>query len=526
MAVGRDSTDGGADSASSPDVSKMESRSENSLELGIVRSQNGHGCADLPDDYELHPPRPKGDPFEVSFDGDDDPLNPRSMNLARKWILVVLVGLGSLCVTCTSSIYSATYDQMKPEFGMSDELATAGLSTFVLGIALGPLFLGPLSEFYGRRPIYLSSWGFFVIWLIPSAVARNAETMITVRFLAGFSGSAFLSVAGGSVSDMFTRDHVASPMSIISLSPFIGPSLGPLIGGFINYHVNWRWTYYVLIIWSAALLLAMVFLAPETYHPILLREKARKLRKDTGETRWVAPMEKSTKSIPKTVGLSLLRPFQLLALEPMCLLLSLLSAVLLGVIYLFFGAFPLVFGTNFGFNLWQIGLTFLGLLGGMVAGALTNSLWRRVHQVLVRRNNGVHEPEFRLAPSIAGAFLVTIGLFWFAWTSFSYIHWILPIIGSGVFGCGTLLVFTGIFTFLVDCYPMYAASALAANSFLRGAFAAAFPLFGQQLYKRLGFQWASSLLAFITLALLPLPYLFFVIGKRLRKRSRFTAQAY
>ncbi|KAI0403017.1 major facilitator superfamily domain-containing protein [Xylaria palmicola] len=496
-----------------------ESRSDATVELGPVRSQNGHGCADLSD---LDEDGNGNDPFEVSFSGDDDPMNPRSMSIARKWLLVYIVGSGSLCVTCASSIYTATYAQMNPAFHQSDIVATVGLSTFVLGIALGPLFLGPLSEFYGRRPIYLVSWTMFVIWLIPAAVARNTATMLSVRFLEGFAGSAFLSVAGGTVSDVFRRDQIQSPMTIISLSPFIGPSLGPLLGGFINYYTNWRWTYYVLIIWAVSLLVAIVLFAPETYHPIILREKARRLRGETGDDRWRAPIEKSTKSIPRAVALSLLRPFQLLALEPMCLLLSLLSAVLLGVIYLFFGAFPLVFGGNFGFNLWQVGLSFLGIFAGMLAGAATNPVWHRVHRALVRRNGGVPEPEFRLASSILGAALVPVGLFWFAWTSFPWVHWILPIIGSGIFGCGTLLVFNGVFTFLVDTYPLYAASALAANSCLRCTFAAAFPLFGKQLYRGIGYQWASSLLAFLTVALLPLPYVFFHFGKRLRQKSRFT----
>ncbi|KAI0394552.1 MFS general substrate transporter [Xylariaceae sp. FL0594] len=494
--------------------------------LGPSRSQNGHGCADLPAADEKDQSQSGGantDPFEVRFDGDDDPMCPRSMSTARKWLLVCIVGLGSFCVTCTSSIYTATYAQMIPEFGESDIVATLGLSTFVLGIALGPLILGPLSEFYGRRPVYLFSWAMFFVWLIPSAVGRNAATMLTVRFIDGFAGSAFLSVAGGTVSDVFRRENIQSPMTIVSISPFIGPSVGPLLGGFINYYAQWRWTYYVLLIWSFALFLVLLFLAPETYHPIKLREKARLLRKETGDERWKAPMEKSTRSIPRTIGLSLLRPFQLLIFEPMCLLLSLLSAVLLGVIYLFFGAFPLVFGSSYGFNLWQVGLSFLGILVGMVLGAALNPLWHRMHATLVSENDGVSEPEFHLLSSIAGAVLVPVGLFWFAWTSFGWVHWILPIIGSAIFGCGTLLSFNGVFTFLVDSYPLYAASALAANSFLRCAFAAAFPLFGKQMYRGLGNQWASSVLAFVTLALTPLPYVFYRIGKRVRQRSRFAA---
>ncbi|MCJ1441880.1 MAG: hypothetical protein MMC23_002372 [Stictis urceolatum] len=114
----------------------------------------------------------------------------------------------------------------------------------------------------------------------------------------------------------------------------------------------------------------------------------------------------------------------------------------------------------------------------------TDPFWHKNYTRLVKKREsegGEHngsEPEFRLPPAIAGAPLVTVGLFWFGWTSYSSVHWIVPIIGSGFFGMGVILVFSGVFTFLVDAYPLYAASALGANSFARSSFAAAFPLFG------------------------------------------------
>lgn len=490
-----------------------------------IRSHNGHGVADETDvsSGADGPGATQKDPFEVVWDGDDDPLCPRSMSLLHKWALVVIVGMCSLCVTASSSIYTTTYEQMNPEFHMSTIVGTVGLSTFVLGIALGPLLMSPLSEFFGRRPIYLASWTLFLIWLIPSAVAPNAETIIVTRFFSGFAGSSFLSVAGGTVSDVFTRDAIQGPMTIVALSPFIGPSLGPLIGGFINYNTSWRWTYYVMIMWAFGLWVAILFLAAETYHPIKLRDKARARRRETGDERWKAAMEKTDKSMARAVGLSLLRPFQLLLWEPMCLMLCLFSAILLGILYLFFGAFHNIFGDVYGFNLWQTGVAFLGILVGMVAGSATDPLWSRVNARLLRANGDQPEPEFRLPPAVAGAVLVPVGLFIFAWTTYSTVHWIVPIIGSGLFGMGTLLVFTGIFTFLVDAYPHYAASAMAANAFARCTLAAAFPLFGLQMYSSLGYQWGSSVLAFLTVAMLPFPYLFLRYGKALRRHSKFAS---
>ncbi|EFX01532.1 major facilitator superfamily transporter multidrug resistance [Grosmannia clavigera kw1407] len=470
------------------------------------------------------------DAFEVSWDGgDSDPANPRSMATARKWLIVTVTCVGATCVTCASSIYTSTYEQMDAEFGNSRIVATLGLSTFVLGIALGPVW-SPLSEFYGRRPIYLGSFLLFLVWIVPSAVARNIETMIIARFFQGFAGSAFLSVAGGTVGDLFHREAMQGPMALFSAAPFIGPAIGPLIGGFVNTYASWRWTHYLLLIWSGCALVALLLLVPETYHPVLLRNKAQRLRHETGDDRWRAPLEtlNAHRSVAATVGLALLRPFQLLIFEPMCLLLNLYSAILLGVLYLFFGAIPLVFEHAHGFNLWQVGLAFLGLLVGMLIGGLSAPLWGHIRLGLIRRRQEASgeslprsEPEDRLPSLMVGSVLVSVGLFWFGWSTYPHVHWIMPIIGSAIFATGTILAFSGIFTFLVEVYVLYGASALSSNALVRCTFAAAFPLFGLQMYNKLGYQWATSLLAFLTVAMLPFPFLFFKYGKRLRSKSRF-----
>ncbi|KAK4154357.1 major facilitator superfamily domain-containing protein [Chaetomidium leptoderma] len=514
------------------------------------RSNNGWGCDDMEEDAagtggviapynhsSSNPPDGAAaeaaaaeavvhDPFEVGWEGgDSDPLCPRSFPEWRKWMIIGITSVGSFCVTNASASYTATYAQMNEEFHASRLVATLGLSTFVLGIALGP-FWSPLAEFYGRRPIYLCSFAGFILWLIPSAVSQNIETMIIARFFQGLAGSAFLSVSGGTVGDLFTRDTMLAPMAIFALAPFVGPSTGPLVGGLINTYTGWRWTHYVLLIWASVLLVSIALLVPETYHPVLLKKKAQKLRKETGDDRWRAPIEKSTKSVSKTVAYSLLRPFQILIFEPMAVVLNIYSAVLLGLLYLFFGAFPLIFRTNYGFNLWQVGLTFMGLLVAMIIACLSTPLWTKLrHGMVAKRHKetGVlrDEPEDQLPPVIFGAPLITGGLFWFGFTTYPEVHWIVPIIGSGVFGLGMSFAFTGIFTFLVDAYPRYAASALASNALVRCTFAAAFPLFGMQMYEALGFQWATGLVAFVTLVLMPFPYIFFRYGKKIRARSRY-----
>jgi hypothetical protein len=187
----------------------------------------------------------------------------------------------------------------------------------------------------------------------------------------------------------------------------------------------------------------VIFFVPETFPRAVLKVKAQRKRKETGNQRWWAPIEKSDRSITQTILHSCTTPCKLLAQEPMCLLLCLYSAILLGIVYLFFGAFPLVFSNNHGFELYQVGLTFCGLGTGMIAGVLTNPWWQKNHRRLVLAYEektgqpGIKpEPEFRLPPAMAGGILVPIGLFWFGWTTYSSVHWIVPIIGSGFFGAG------------------------------------------------------------------------------------------
>ena len=233
--------------AAAPDLSSPRpTRSGGIKSSSLHRSKSygdGHGYTAFGEDEEAPAKNENGEDleqeFEVQWDGDHDPMNPRNMTNGRKWIVVAIVSAGSTCVTCTSSMYTSTYGQITQEFHVSRVVATLGLSLFVMGLGIGPMVLGPLSEFYGRQPIYVFSFFFFLIWLIPCAVAKNIATELVARFIDGLAGSAFLSVAGGTVGDMFARNELQAPMMIFTASPFVGPPLGPMVAGFINQYTTW-----------------------------------------------------------------------------------------------------------------------------------------------------------------------------------------------------------------------------------------------------------------------------------------------
>lgn len=211
--------------------------------------------------------------------------------------------------------------------------------------------------------------------------------------------------------------------------------------GALTHHRHW--TFYFMLIWTGAALIFTTILVPETYRPVLLRQRAEKLRKDTGDDRYHAGNGSTPKkSVLVTIIWSFFRPLEMLLLEPMCLNLCLHSSLLLGILYLFFGAFSLIFTANHGFNLWQVGLTFLGLAIGILFGISTTPYWQKSYERMVEKGNAEAgenskpEPEFRLPQVMLGSVLVPAGLFWFAFTTYKSVHWIVPIIGSGVFGMG------------------------------------------------------------------------------------------
>ncbi|CAK5262689.1 unnamed protein product [Mycena citricolor] len=458
------------------------------------------------------------DPFLVKLDPSEDPLQ---FSTFRKWVVVAIISSASLCVTCSSSMASFTEQPIAKEFHVSRESTVLMISLFVLGLGTGPLITGPFSEVYGRSIIYKVSYALFVLFCVPVVFAPNLGVALTFRFLLGATGASFLSVAGGSMADLFSGSQVRLPIAVYTMFPFLGPVLGPSVSGFINQHLYWRWTYRILLIWSFVEVVAIFLFVPESYSPVLLQRKSRRLRKVTGDERYWAPLDRREINLTRSLLLSCSVPFKLLIFDRMALLLNTWTALILGILYLMFQAFPLIFEQGHHFNAQSAGLTFMGIGIGMIVGLSTQPLWDRQASVKLSPNGGTAPPETFLVMGQVGGIMVPLSLYWFAFTTYPRVHWVVPIIASIPFGTGTFFVFTATFTYLVTSYRPIAASAMAANSALRSSFAAAFPLFAGAMYNKLGTVGASALLAGLATIMVPLPFIFYRMGPELRAKSRF-----
>ncbi|KAF5716825.1 hypothetical protein FMUND_6121 [Fusarium mundagurra] len=465
------------------------------------------------------------DPFVVQWIP-NDPRNPQLWNDSKKWFITLSVSFATLTVSLVSSAYTGGIKDIIREFHLSQEVATLGVSLFVLGFALGPLLWAPLSEIFGRQLLFIGTYAGLTIFNAACAGANNGASLLVFRFLAGSFGSSPLTNAGGAIADMFAPEQRGLAMTLFVAGPSLGPVLGPICGGFLGENASWRWVMGFLAIFAGVMWIGGTILIPETYAPTLLRRRAAKLSSMTGKV-YISSIElkQGKVSLRTAIGTSLLRPWILLFKEPIVLLLSIYMAIVYGTLYLFFAAFPVVFEKTRGWSQGIEGLAFLGIAVGMVVALIytipDNKRYVRLHQ----EHNGFAPPEARLPPAIVGSFAIPVGLFWFAWTNSPSIHWIVCIMAGAPFGFGLILMFLTIMNYLVDAYTIFAASVLAANSILRSLFGAAFPLFTVQMYDNLGLHWASSIPAFLALACVPFPYLFYVYGARIRTQCKYAAES-
>jgi hypothetical protein len=226
---------------------------------------------------------------------------------------------------------------------------------------------------------------------------------------------------------------------------------------------------------------------------------------------------------------NIIRPAQLLCTEPVVFFFTLLSALSYGIVFISTQSVTQVYMSNYGWEEYQAGLVQSSIVVGEFIGFLA-CLWQ--NKVFSRAAHASHAqpnpklPEVRLYMSIPGSFLgLAGGLFWYGWASYPYLHWILPSIGLGLIGFGTVVVMQAIMMYVTDAYTKYAASASAAICFGENLFAAILPLASMSMYTNLGFQWASSLLGFVAFVLSFAPIVLVLKGEDIRRRSRFMSLA-
>ncbi|KII89443.1 hypothetical protein PLICRDRAFT_688165 [Plicaturopsis crispa FD-325 SS-3] len=422
--------------------------------------------------------------------------------------------------------------QVGHQFGVTSEAILALVtSVFLLGYAVGPLFLGPLSEIYGRLRVIQGANLFYLIFNIACGAARNKNQLILFRFLSGLGGSAPLAVGGAVLGDCWHSEERGKAIALYSLAPLLGPVIGPICGAWIAEKSTWRWVF-----WSTSIVdgviqcLGLIFLR-ETFAPTLLERKAQKIRTSMGlnkydSSRIHTPYQGRDDFHWRAIfAKSLVRPFALISRELIVQLLGLYMAFIYGSVAL--TTIPDIYEGVYGQRVGIAGLHYIALGIGLTGASQLNARILDIgYRRLKKRNGGVGKPEFRLPSMMFGCLFLPIGLFILGWGARSTVHWIVPDIGMTFVAAGIIVNIQSIQTYVIDAFMLYAASALAATSFLRSLAGFGFPLFAPAMYKALGYGKGDTILAALAIAIgCPSPWLFWHFGERIRARSHYGGAA-
>ncbi|WWC64926.1 uncharacterized protein I303_107540 [Kwoniella dejecticola CBS 10117] len=459
----------------------------------------------------------------VTWYGPEDPENPLNWSLFKKCWLVAIIMLMTSSVYMGSSIWSPAVMEGAQYFGVGQVTSTLGLSLFVVGYGVGPLFLSPLTEIpaIGRTIPYIITLALYCILQVPTALVTNFAGFAVLRFLAGFWGSPPLATGGATIQDVFAAHTTPYAMGLWGLSAGASPALAPIIAGFAVEAKGWRWSFWEMLWLSGFTLSLAIFLLPETSAGTILLRRAKRLRKLTGNDQLKSISEISSEQMTggEIVKMTLIRPFSMTFTEPIVLAIDLYIGLIYAILYSYFESYPIVYAEGYGWSLGVSNLPFAALLVGALLSYAGYCIWNKLYfEKVYTETRHQAPPEARLPMSMAAAICFPVSLFWFAWSA-NRTHWIAPVISAVFFGMGTTWMFMPFLTYLPHAYPEYAASVLASNDFFRSMMGAGMPLAAHGLFVNLGIDWGNTLLAFLTVLFVPIPFVLYKAGPWLRKKS-------
>lgn len=462
------------------------------------------------------------DEYVVSWNGDSDPEDPKNWNKSRKWsVTLTMSGVGFVAIL-SSSVVAPALSSIAKDLHMSPIEAQMGMSIYVLGLAISPLILGPLSEMIGRLPVIHATNVWFLVWTFAGGFARNKAMMIAARYLAGVGASLVYAVGSGVIGDVWRPQQRGRSLGLYSAVPLLGTAIGPVIGGLATQKLSWRWIFYIVSILQAAVTVTSIWTYEETYTPILLARKAKAMRESTGDQRWHSLSTNRGERATMHILHNLSRPIRLLLLNPVLQITTFYKAFDYGILYLVLSTFATVWQERYGQSLTTSGLNYIAFVVGELTAAsigsiLTDRIWKRLTE---KRDNN-EAPEYRVPLMLPGALIMASGLLMYGWSAQTRSFWFILDVGVGMVGCGLLLVSQAVQAYTIDAFPDHVNSASSVSQLLSSIFAFAFPLFGPKLYSVLGFGWGNTLLGCMEISFgLLFPGLIWRFGANMRRKAR------
>ncbi|KAJ5874979.1 uncharacterized protein N7529_003409 [Penicillium soppii] len=454
---------------------------------------------------------------------ENDPENPLNWSSMHKWLIVFVVSwMGFVSVFSTMTIVPTT-PQILQEFHSHNKLDQTLLVTiWELGEGIGPFFIAPLSERFGRLPVFHFGNLLALCCLIASALSVNIPMLIAFRFLTGCFLS-ILTLGPAIVGDLFQMEQTGRSMAVVMGTQMIADFISPIAGAYIAQSLGWRWS-----IWLAAIVLGffsflLLVVLRETYTVVILRRKAERLQEERADdkkyrSKHQARVDASTmlESAIKPMQILIQSPILILTTSYMAITYALVSLILATLTENMESTYPTVFSSG------SIGLTFLSLAIGNTIALIFYSLTSDRYMIHQRETKGdAFKPESRLVHLLLAAIILPVGFLIYGWTLNFHIQYIVPLIGTCAAGFSMTLSAIPAETYVVDVYEIHGASAIAAGVIYRAIAGAFLPLIGPPLYESIGKGWGNTVLALIAAAFIPPLGLLMRYGDWFHSKERF-----
>jgi DHA1 family multidrug resistance protein-like MFS transporter len=438
------------------------------------------------------------------------------------------INILTFSVYAGSSIITPSTPGLMRAFNVGETKAIMSLSAYIMGYAVGPLFLGPPSDIpkIGRSWPYWTSMLALVLFNVGAAKAQSYGTLVTMRLLAGMAGSPALATGGATLGDIWENLALPKAIAIWAIGAVSGPVSGPVIGGWAAMNVSWRLPYWLFAAMSGIGLFATLFMLPETLPDNILYRRAKRLRKLTGNDRLRSQGEINQAAIKpiEFVKHAFYMPIRI-SFEPIVLYSSVLLGLIYAIFYAAFEATPIIFGEIHHFNLGQQQLPFLGLGVNAFFFTLPFYILYLVYyfdpRFIKNLQKGIIKPEDRIILALITSPLVVVSLLWIGWTSKPSISFWSPLVALSLYLTPVFLLFQSILVYLSFSYAEHQAAVLAANDLIRSLIASAFPLFATPMFRTLGLGKAYTVLAGVSVALLLPLFGLYKYGATLRKWSKY-----
>lgn len=403
-----------------------------------------------------------------------------------------------------------------------------------LGEAAGPLLIAPMSEIFGRYPVFNACNIGFIAATILAVLSQNSGVFIAARMLTGLCvASNVLNPA--IIGDIFESEERGSAMSLVMLAPLIGGAIGPAISGAIAQTLGWRRM--LTIAAALAIVCEVLFLVyfRETYKMTILRRRAAKTMQETGEI----SESKTTHEHLAKLWHSMTRPFAVLFGSTVLMLLSLFASVAFSFFYVVSVSLPIILIEKYDFRLAMIGTTFISFskwpqmfliavanersgVGSFCSVLVCNFTLDRIYVKLRGPDGAKGKPEYRLPLSIIGAILLPFSVTAYGWIAEHRLPVLLLLASVALMGFSLLLTVIPLSAYVVDACGMYSASAMTGVIVTRCLMGTFLPLTTGPLSDALGYGLGFSILGALSLSLAIIPMSIFKFGEKWRQHSEFT----